>query len=178
MANRRVFGHFKLRLAYPKDHAHNPANIQYTAPKTIVLDNDDFQYDPDVSLPAVDLTQDVDLVIDGGDCKLYKQGDIITGHLRVKDAHFSSWQLVLQPSPHFPASPYPISSRSEVVSSSNLIGPDNLVWTLDTRTLDICGYTVRLIAHDRAILNSNGAIRHKASKSVGFAVVPEQCIED
>jgi hypothetical protein len=48
------------------------------------------------------------------------------------------------------------------------------VWQLHTIqsgvALDPCGYTLTLRAYDRAIINSNGAVVHQASKAVGFCV--------
>ena len=165
-------GHYDLRLAYTTDYPGlNPANIHYSDVVTLVIDNDGFSVSPTANV-AVDPAFDLDIVIDGGDCHHYVQGDVIQGHLRAKDKHFWQWSLDLQPSTHthgLQASPHCRSYGSLVDD-----GDDNAVWQLHTIqsgvALDPCGYTLTLRAYDRAIINSNGAVVHQASKAVGFCV--------
>jgi hypothetical protein len=165
-------GHYDLRLAYTTDYPGlNPANIHYSNLVTVVIDNDGFS----VSLTAnatVDMAYDLDIVIDGGDCHTDVQGDVIQGHLRVKDKHFWKWSLELQPSSHtqgLKASPCCRSYGSLVDEGDN-----NAAWQLDTDQsgvkLDPCGYTLTLWANDRAIINSNGTVVHQAHKAVGFCI--------
>ncbi|MCU7924103.1 MAG: hypothetical protein KZQ88_15545 [Candidatus Thiodiazotropha sp. (ex Dulcina madagascariensis)] len=165
-------GAFDLRLAYTTDYPGlNPANIRYSDVVSVIIDNDGFSVSPDANV-AVDVGYDLDIVIDGGDCHHYLQGDVIQGHLRAKDSHFWKWTLNLQPSTHthgLQASPHCRSYGSLADD-----GDDNAAWQLHTEqgsvAIDPCGYTLTLRAYDRAIIDSNGAVVHEASKAVGFCV--------
>jgi hypothetical protein len=165
-------GHYDLRLAYTTDYPGlNPANIHYSNVVTVVVDNDGFSVSPTPNA-SVDLAFDLDIVIDGGDCHHYVQGDVIQGHLRVKDKHFWRWLLELQPSSHT----HGLQTSPRCRSYGSLVdeGDDNAAWKLDTNQsgvkLDPCGYTLTLWGYDRAIINSNGATMHIAHKAVGFCV--------
>jgi hypothetical protein len=165
-------GEYDIRLAYTTDYpALNPANLHYSNVITVVIDNDGFIVSPDAN-PAVDVNYDLDMVIDGGDCHHYMQGDVIHGHLRAIDKHFWKWTLDLQPSTHT----HGLTTTPACRAYGSLAdqGDGNAVWQLHTDQsgvrLDPCGYTLTLRAYDRAIVNSNGAIVHQASKAVGFCV--------
>jgi hypothetical protein len=165
-------GHYDLRLAYTTDYPGlNPANIHYSNVVTVVVDNDGFSVSPTPNT-SVDLAFDLDIVIDGGDCHHYVQGDVIQGHLRVKDKHFWRWLLELQPSSHT----HGLQASPRCRSYVSLVdeGDDNAAWKLDTNQsgvkLDPCGYTLTLRGYDRAIIDSNGATMRIAHKAVGFCV--------
>ncbi|MEK6708558.1 MAG: hypothetical protein AABY81_07135 [Pseudomonadota bacterium] len=121
---------------------------------------------------AVDMTKDLDLVIDGGDCHSYKNSaPMINGHLRAVHPFFSSWALDLQPTSHtHGAHPVPINRSYSSLGDS---GDSNASWSLDTTPLDPCGYTVSLKGHSRVILHSNpGYFPEYGPKAVGFAKLP------
>ncbi|MCW3126850.1 MAG: hypothetical protein JWO03_2508 [Bacteroidetes bacterium] len=120
---------------------------------------------------SVDTAYDLDLVIDGGDCHSYTPGDpTINGHLRAVHPYFSSWSIALQPTTHtHGVTPVPVS---RIVTSPADNGDANAVWSLDTSSLDPCGYTVSIGAHTRVILNSNMQLPYYAPKAVGFAKLP------
>lgn len=165
-------GHYDLRLIYTEDDPDDPtALIHVSDVVTVVIDNTNFTVNP-IATNAVDTSYTLDLVIDGGDCHSYTQAATINGHLRVRDLHFWKWVLELQPTTHthgLQASP-----RCKTYGSLSDQGPANLPWQLDitqgTKKLDKCGYTLTLWGHDRAIVNSNGAIVHWQKKAVGFSV--------
>ena len=90
------------------------------------------------------------------------------------DERFGYWVLDLQPIGHVQGNDAK-NALSIVCRSYNSLsdnGDENLEWTLDTSKLDVCGYTLTLRAYDRAILNSNMANCHWATKSVGFSIRP------
>ncbi len=168
-------GVHKVRLAYTTDHTHNPVNIQYSEEYEIMLDNVKFNVNPGFGT-ALDSSYSIDLVIDGGDCHQYEKGNSFTGHLRVKDKYFGSWDLHLEPTAHYTGDP--ITPGSRVVNSLSDTGGDgniprdgNASWTLNTSTLDPCGYTVRLRGVKRTIFNSSVGHFHHGDKYVGFSVV-------
>lgn len=164
-------GSYSLRLAYTEDYPITAASaISYSQPVTIVVDNKPFVVSPTANI-TVDTASTLDLVIDGGDCHSYvggPDGETISGHLRALHDQFWFWALDLEPSTHtHGAAPTP-ACRSFTSLVDN--GDGAAAWTLSTKDLDTCGYTLTLRAWDRTIVDSNGAIEHSASKAVGFSV--------
>jgi len=170
-------GEFDLRVIYTDQDPHDPATVPLSSEiVTIILDNTTFKVDPrEVVHETVNTDMDLDIVIDVGDCHSYKQGEEnIVGHLRAIDERFGYWVLDLQPIGHVQGNDAK-NALSIVCRSYNSLsdnGDENLEWTLDTSKLDVCGYTLTLRAYDRAILNSNMANCHWATKSVGFSIRP------
>ncbi len=163
-------GPYDLRLAYTAEDPLDPtASISYSGVVTIILDNTGFTVNP-YPAAVVDTAYRLDLVIDGGDCYAYPQGSTISGHLRVIDKHFCSWNLELQPSTHNSSG---TKADPKCRSYISLVdeGDGNVAWTLDTTKLDKCGYTLTLWARDRTIVNSNGLSYHWNQKAVGFSVI-------
>ena len=121
---------------------------------------------------SVDVTKDLDLVIDGGDCHSYTPKEPgITGHLRALHPYFAWWELVLEPASHTHSTkPVPeLRIHSSILDN----GDENAEWHLDTSPLDPCGYTVSLHARSRVILNSSpGYFPLYGPKAVGFAKLP------
>ncbi len=119
---------------------------------------------------TVDLSKELDLVIDGGDCHSYTPGaPMINGHLRAVHPYFADWSLDLQPTSHtHGALPSPVSRSYSALGDT---GDANGVWSLDTSLLDPCGYTVSIGAHTRVIYNSTN-LPYYAPKAVGFAKIP------
>ena len=179
-------GQYDIRLKYTRDYPLTPASIfGYSKVVTIWVHNKGFTVSPTPNA-AVDMGYDVDLVIDGGDCHAYFQGDIISGHLRAKNDYFWICSLDLQPSTHT----HTIKTKPPCKTYGALPfnGYDNELWGLNTVLtdssnnpiidpntskpimLDPCGYTLTLWAYDRTIVDSNGAIVHWERKAVGFSI--------
>jgi hypothetical protein len=118
---------------------------------------------------VIDFSKDVDLVIDGGDCHSYTQKETINGHLRVVDPYFWTWGLDLQPATHTNGAAAVPSCRTYTALADG--GDGILAWSLVTKPMDKCGYTLTLRGYDRTIINNNGAIVHSAAKAVGFSVI-------
>ncbi|MCP4580515.1 MAG: hypothetical protein GY839_02775 [candidate division Zixibacteria bacterium] len=162
-------GTYDLRLAYTKDYPLTLSSvIHYSDVVTIILDNTNYTVNPGIG-GVVNTAYDLDLVIDGGDCHSYSQGDTIPGHLRALDKYFWKWRLELQPTTHTHGTQ--ASPRCRSYGSLVDQGDANAPWSLDTTNLDKCGYTITLWAYDRTIVNSNGAIVHWNKDAVGFSVV-------
>ena len=138
---------------------------------SIVVCNQGMSISPTANV-AVDLTKDMDLVIDGGDCHSYSQADpLILGHLRAVHPYFALWELDLEPTSHTHAVvPLP---RSRDYSFLGDTGDANTEWTLEPRLLDPCGYTISIAARTRVILNSTpGYFPWYGIKAIGFAKQP------
>jgi hypothetical protein len=164
-----IEGEYDLRLAYTKVYPNpSPSDIQYSELVTIVVHNRDFTVSPTPN-SVVDTGFDLDLVIDGGDCHSYLQKGIINGHLRAINDYFWKWELRPEPATHTHGTQTSPACKS--YGSLTDKGYSNAPWTLDTTSLDKCGYTATLWAYDRTIVNSNGAVVHRQWKAVGFSVV-------
>lgn len=120
----------------------------------------------------VDVSKDLDLVIDGGDCHSYTPGaPVIQGHLRALHPYFAWWDLELQPTSHTNGAVTVPDSRYLAFIGDT--GDANAAWSLDTGPLDPCGYTVSLSARSRVILDSSpGHFPYYGPKAVGFAKLP------
>jgi hypothetical protein len=136
---------------------------------SMIICNKDFTVSPTANT-SVDLTKDVDLVIDGGDCHSYTNGaPTINGHVRAVHPFFASWSLELQPTSHtHGALPSPTSRSYPALPT----GDANGTWSLNTTPLDPCGYTVSLTATHRVIMDNWGGFPQSAAKAVGFAKLP------
>jgi hypothetical protein len=160
-------GTYTIRFEYT-DELGNPVTGDEFS---IVVYNQGMSVSPTANA-AVDMTKDVDLVIDGGDCHSYDQTDsMINGHLRAVHAYFGSWGLDLQPTSHTHGTvPAPAARSYSAIGDT---GDSNAAWMLDTNPLDPCGYTVSLLARTRVILNSSpGYFPQYGPKAVGFAKQP------
>ncbi|MDT4966783.1 MAG: hypothetical protein QOJ64_1520, partial [Acidobacteriota bacterium] len=102
------------------------------------------------------------------DCATLQKGDIIHGEYTALDEHFSSLSLTVQPSgipgahgatvnPPSRSYPIPVPTTGEVGT-----------WTLDTSTMDPCGYVVRLVVSDRTIVSGSGG--WSSEDFVGFCL--------
>ncbi|PSL26349.1 hypothetical protein [Chitinophaga ginsengisoli] len=178
-------GLYKLRVLFTKDPLHAPANISYSSEIYVYLDNTGYTVNGAPSA-TLDPASTLDVIIAGGDCKFYKKGDVINGQLKATDQFFSQWYFDLQPAAHIipPGTPLSTiinpSSRSCVSLVDN--GNNGLAFTIDTKYLQSCGYTIRLSATDRSLVGYKitfldgsyiyNITSHYAEKYLGFAVLP------
>jgi len=153
---------YDLRLRYTTDFI----TFHDSVVVTIILDNTDYVVSPTANA-VVDMTATVDLVIDGGDCHSDTKGETFQGHVRAVHPHFGMWSLDLQLTIHTHGAQ--ASPQCRRYASLADTGYASFAWSLDTATLDQCGYTLTLVAYDRRILNSNGGVPY-VSKAVGFSV--------
>jgi hypothetical protein len=160
-------GDYTIRFEYT-DEIGNPVQADVFS---IVVCNKGMVVSPTANT-SVDMSYDLDLVIDGGDCHSYSPGSPkIDGHLRVVHPYFGWWSLELEPASHT----HGVKPSPETRSYSSLgdNGDSNAPWSLDTMLLDPCGYTVSLHARSRVILNSSpGYWPYYGPKAVGFAKLP------
>jgi hypothetical protein len=178
-------GLYKLRVLFTKDPLHAPANITASSETYVYLDNTGFSVNNTPSA-TLDPASTLDVVITGGDCKFYNKGDIISGQLKVTDQFFSSWGFDLQPAAHItplntPLSTF-ISPAGRSCSSLADHGDNGIGFTIDTKYLQSCGYTIHLIGTDRALLGYKvvfldgsyfyNVTSHRGDKYLGFAVLP------
>ncbi len=159
-------GLFDLRLEYRR--AIDPPGFYLRSNTvTITLHNHNFVTNV-VPGAALDPSLDLDIVILGGDCHSYLQGDMINGQLRVVDPYFWIWSLGVEPAAHVHGAA--VSPPCRVYTSLADHGDTGASYTIDTSVLDKCGYALILSGSDRTIRSNNGAVTHTAAKAVGFSV--------
>ena len=163
-------GQYDLRLEYRR--VSDPAGFYLRSNiVTITLHNHNFVTDV-VPGTALDASLDLDIVILGGDCHSYAQGDTINGEVRVVDPYFWTWTLDIEPASHVhdsPAAPA-VTPACRVYTSLADSGDASAAYVIDTSKLDKCGYAMILRGWDRTIRSNNGAVTHSAAKAVGFSV--------
>ena len=160
-------GQYDLRLEYRR--VVDPAGFYHRSIiVTITLHNHNFVTDV-VPGAALDPLLDLDIVILGGDCHSYAQGNTINGAVRVVDPYFWTWTLDIEPASHVHGAA--VSPPCRVYTSLADGGDTSASYTIDTSKLDKCGYALILRGSDRTIRSNNGAVTHTAAKAVGFSVV-------
>jgi len=127
------------------------------------------------ALPPLEIqTVDGAALSASGNCGRFPVGSTLGGEYRIHDPgitmplqqHFGSMSLdVIPDGPANGASPVPGSISYPVVSTNGEVGE----WSLDTTGMDPCGYVVRLIAHDRSIVN-NGTSTNTFVFDIGFCL--------
>lgn len=132
----------------------NGGNLTGTDTHRVQLDNTG----PEVSISILAGT---------GDCGKFAIGTALWGNFVARDTYLSGYSLGVEPAVN-PAGVGVPSPASGLVNTAVTPG-DN--WTLDTTGMKPCGYVLRVVASDRAIVNSQ-SVGHPVADSVGF------CLED
>jgi hypothetical protein len=102
-------------------------------------------------------------------CGTFQVGDIIKGIYGVSDDHFGSLELTVQPNGIPGAHGTAISPETRSYPAVPTTGETG-EWTLDTKDMDPCGYTVWLEAWDRTIVNCGPPWENEGA-FVGFCLV-------
>lgn len=108
----------------------------------------------------------IDITIGPGNCGKFSIGTVLSGRFVARDDYLSRYSLSVEPAVNTPPVGVP-SPSTGIVNTAPAPGGD--AWTLDTRDMKPCGYVVRLVATDRAIVNSQ-SVGHSSPDSVGFCL--------
>lgn len=100
-----------------------------------------------------------------GDCGKFGPGTVLSGNFVARDDYLGSYSLGVEPATNPPGVGVP-SPNSGLVNTA--VTPGN-GWTLDTTGMKPCGYVIRVVAVDRAIVNSQ-SVGHHSPASVGFCL--------
>lgn len=104
-----------------------------------------------------------------GNCGKFLPGEPLGGRFVARDTYLSNYSVGVEPNINPAPVGVPVPSAGHV---STAPAPGDS-WTLDTTEMDACGYVVRVVAVDRAIVNSQ-SVGHVSSDSVGFCLeLPE-----
>lgn len=144
---------FDLRIDLSTDG--NPAHDIHSNPVTVSIDNRG--PDAELSLDAVE----------SGSCADFDKGAVVTGKFKATDAHFGAFSFIIRPPAQAHGTlPLPASGVYPTIADP---GVATGTFSLDTATLDPCGYALTLQVHDRTNVNSGGSY-HYNEASVGFCV--------
>lgn len=127
----------------------------------LLVSIDDHVIQLDNTAPEVDIA----ITSGTGDCGKFGPGTVISGNFVARDTYFGSYSLGVEPATNPPGVGVPVPSSGLIQTAA---APGN-AWSLDTSGMKPCGYVLRVVAADRAIVNSQ-AVGHYASASVGFCL--------
>jgi hypothetical protein len=100
-----------------------------------------------------------------GDCGKFPLDSVLSGTFVARDTYLGSYSLAVEPAVNDPGEAIPSPSSGLINTAS---APGNS-WSLDTTGMRSCGYIVRVVAVDRAIVNSQ-SVGHHTPDSVGFCL--------
>lgn len=100
-----------------------------------------------------------------GDCGKFGVGATLTGNFVARDDYLGRYGLGVEGAVNPPGVGVP-SPNSGLVNTAPAPGDG---WSLNTTGMRACGYVIRVVAVDRAIVNSQ-AVGHHASDSKGFCL--------
>ena len=100
-----------------------------------------------------------------GDCGKFPIGTVLTGTFVARDDYLGSYSLGVEPAVNDPGEGVPSPSSGLF----NTVPAPGDAWILDTTGMTSCGYVIRVVASDRAIVNSQ-SVGHHASDSAGFCM--------
>jgi hypothetical protein len=100
-----------------------------------------------------------------GDCGKFQIGTVLTGSFVARDDYLGSYSLSVEPAVNDPGEGVP-SPNSGLFNTAPAPGD---AWSLDTTGMRSCGYVIRVVAVDRAIVNSQ-SVGHQTPDSAGFCL--------
>jgi hypothetical protein len=110
----------------------------------------------------------IEITSGAGNCGKFQVGDVLAGNFVATDLYLGSYSLGVEPAVNPPGVGIPVPS-SGLVNTAPLPGDG---WTLNTGGMTPmvpCGYVIRVVAVDRAIVNSQ-AVGHWRTESAGFCL--------
>jgi hypothetical protein len=100
-----------------------------------------------------------------GDCGKFPIGTVLTGNFVARDDYLAVYSIGVERAVNPPGVGVPTPSGGTVNTSP---APGD-TWTLDTAGMRSCGYVIRVVARDPAIVNSQ-SVGHHASNSAGVCL--------
>ncbi len=111
----------------------------------------------------------IDITTGLGNCGKFMPGEALGGNFVARDDYLGSYSVGVEPNVNVPPIGVPIPSSGNVNTAPAPGDP----WTLDTTDMVPCGYVIRVVAVDRAIVNSQ-SVGHVSSDSAGFCLEPAE----
>lgn len=100
-----------------------------------------------------------------GDCGKFAIGTVLAGTFVARDDYLGSYSLGVEPAINPPGVGVPVPSSG----LSNTAPAPGDAWSLNTAGMQACGYVIRVVAVDRAIVNSQ-SVGHHVPASAGFCL--------
>lgn len=100
-----------------------------------------------------------------GNCGKFDIGTVLAGNFIARDLHFARYSITVEPAVN-PAGVGVPSPNAGIVETAP--APGN-AWTLDTTGMKSCGYIIRIVAVDLAIIDSQST-GHRIPDSAGFCL--------
>lgn len=107
----------------------------------------------------------ITITVGMGDCGKFQIGSELSGTFVARDENLGGYSLSVEPVVNDPGEGVPIPTSGTV---NTLPLPGN-AWSLNTSGMTACGYIIRVVATDRAIVNSQ-SVGLQTSESVGFCL--------
>ncbi len=107
----------------------------------------------------------IEITSGAGNCGKFGIGAVLTGNFVARDTYLSGYSLDVEPAVNDQDEGTPVPSAGAV----NTPPAPGTGWTLNTAGMQACGYVIRVVASDRAIVN-NQSVGHPASDSAGFCL--------
>jgi hypothetical protein len=107
----------------------------------------------------------IDITSGAGNCGKFTPGTVLTGSFVSRDDYLGSYSIGVEPAINVPPIGVPVPSAGTI---NTAVAPGD-PWSLDTSGMLPCGYVIRVVAVDRAIVNSQ-SIGHHSSDSAGFCL--------
>ena len=126
------------------------------------------QGSPDVHVMQLDNTgpeASIEITSGAGNCGKFAAGTVLAGRVVATDAYLSGYSIGVEPNVNDPGEALPAPGGGAV----NTAPSPGDAWTLDTTGMRACGYVIRVVASDRAILNNSGS-GHSTADSAGFCL--------
>ena len=100
---------------------------------------------------------------------------MLSGNFVARDDYLSSYSIGVEPAVNDPGEAIVTASPNGNPGTVNTALAPGDTWTLDTTGMRSCGYIVRVVAVDRAIVNSQ-SVGHHSPDSSGFCL--EEMVEE
>ena len=108
----------------------------------------------------------IEITTGTGDCGKFTPGTILTGRFVARDTYLGHYSIGVEPAVN-PAGVGTVIPSAGLLNTSPAPGD---TWTLDTTSMRTCGYVIRVVAVDRAIVHSQ-AVGHSSVDSSGFCLL-------
>lgn len=115
----------------------------------------------DNTAPEVSIT----ITTGTGDCGKFAIGTVLAGTFVARDDYLGSYSLGVEPAINPPGVGVPVPNSG----LTNTAPAPGDAWSLNTAGMQACGYVIRVVAADRAIVNSQ-SVGHYVSASAGFCL--------
>jgi hypothetical protein len=109
----------------------------------------------------------IEITTGTGNCGKFDTGTLLSGNFVARDLNFARYSITVEPAVNPAGVGVPVPNAGTVETAP---APGD-TWKLDTTGMKACGYIIRVVAVDRAIVNSQ-SVGHYKPASAGF------CLQD